>query len=118
MELLWRLFVAGVVVVGPTVLFLGLWHGLMRLRNGELVRRVCTRMDETPASVSVGASALKQPANDHARKRQAEGERTGGPVASSPSPSADRLVRCERCGRENVAHFDYCRECQVTIRGD
>jgi hypothetical protein len=40
LELAFRLAVAGFVIVAPTLLFLGLWRVLMRLRDGELVERV------------------------------------------------------------------------------
>ena len=106
MELLWRLFVAGVAIVGPTLLFLGLWHWLMRLRDGELVQRVCARMDETPAGVAVGAPALNREARSQVPERQ----------ASIPvSPGGTQLVQCDQCGHGNVPGYDFCRECQAAL---
>lgn len=49
-----RLLVAGVVMLGPTVLFLGLWRFLTWLRDDALVDRLAARGLETepqPAAV-------------------------------------------------------------------
>lgn len=40
MNLLFRVLVGAFVCVAPSLLFLGLWHGLQRMQDGELVERV------------------------------------------------------------------------------
>jgi hypothetical protein len=40
MNLAVRVLVAAFLCVAPSLLFLGLWHGLQRMQDGELVERV------------------------------------------------------------------------------
>ena len=40
MNLFFRVLVGAFVCVAPSLLFLGLWHGLRRLPDGEFVERV------------------------------------------------------------------------------
>lgn len=40
MNLLFRVLVGAFVCVAPSMLFLGLWHGLQRMQDGEFVERV------------------------------------------------------------------------------
>ena len=56
MSTLFRLLVAAFVCVAPTALFLGLWHGLQRLQNGELVERVATNQGATVEDLVPGAN--------------------------------------------------------------
>lgn len=95
----WRVAVAVLVVVTPTLLFLGLWHGLMRMRDGELVQRVQARVEEQ--SATAGGAA---------------GSPSGSPAAPVPAGRA-RLVRCSSCGERNFVAFDYCRECLAALPG-
>ena len=87
-ELAFRLAAAVVLVLSPTLLFLGFWRLLMRMRNGELVRRV-VRDDRVAEEWSAGRF-VRPPA--------------AGAVI--PSEAADRCSRCgaavgdgSRCGR-------------------
>jgi hypothetical protein len=82
-ELAVRLGVATVAVVGPTLLFLGLWRLLLWLRDDELVKALAERgvveaPDPSPVDVLAGAS--------------------GG-------------SECGNCGTVNVRGADVCREC-------
>ncbi|WP_435076494.1 hypothetical protein [Halococcus sp. AFM35] len=40
MNLVFRVLVGAFVCVAPSLLFLGLWHGLQRMQDGEFVERV------------------------------------------------------------------------------
>ena len=40
MNLLFRVLVGAFVCIAPSLLFLGLWHGLQRMQDGEFVERV------------------------------------------------------------------------------
>lgn len=40
MNLFFRVLVGAFVCVAPSLLFLGLWHGLRRMQDGEFVERV------------------------------------------------------------------------------
>ena len=56
MSTLFRLLVAAFVCVAPTALFLGLWHGLQRMQNGELVERVATNQGVAVEDLVPGAN--------------------------------------------------------------
>ncbi|PSQ65473.1 MAG: hypothetical protein BRD24_06865, partial [Halobacteriales archaeon SW_9_67_24] len=47
MNLLFRVLVGVFVCIAPTMLFLGLWHGLQRMQDGELVERVASHHGAT-----------------------------------------------------------------------
>jgi len=91
-ELLWRLSITAIVVAAPTVLFLLLWRGLMRLRDGEFVQQVLANMEEQPAGTG-GADAVQ------------------GLQWTTPTHEEDGAVTCRQCGTANAAGYDYCGEC-------
>jgi hypothetical protein len=47
MNLLLRVLVGAFVCVAPSLLFLGLWHGLQRMQNGEFVERIADNHETT-----------------------------------------------------------------------
>jgi hypothetical protein len=55
MDVLFRVLVAAFVCVAPTVLFLGLWRGLKRMQNDELVERIADRQGITVEDLLPGA---------------------------------------------------------------
>ncbi|PSQ09540.1 hypothetical protein BRC95_00880 [Halobacteriales archaeon QS_5_68_33] len=82
-ELAVRLGVATVAVVGPTLLFLGLWRLLLWLRDDELVKALAERgVVEAPAPSPVDVLA-----------------------------GASGGSECGTCGTVNVRGADVCREC-------
>jgi len=85
LELAFRLGVAGVVVVGPTLLYLGLWRFLVWLRDDELIEVLAERgviEDPQPSAADVLAGAGG----------------SGGPT-------------CEHCGTTNLPGAPVCRSC-------
>lgn len=86
-ELVFRLGSTAVLVVLPTILFLGLWRGLMALRDDVLVDRLGRRRDvaprPSPADVIPGLSAPDE----------------------MPSP-------CDRCGRLFRGERSRCENCR------
>ncbi len=86
-ELAYRLLVTGGTIVGPTILFLGLWRFLGWLRDDELVklladRGVVERPKLTPADVMD-----TMPGDDGA------------------------TTRCDTCGATNTTGAPVCRDC-------
>jgi len=103
----WRLALrlVGVVLlmVAPAALFLGLWRGLLRLRDEELVRQVNERMDPPLAPSSSDRSPSPTGASPP-------------PEARAPRPGDDgEVVGCGRCGAPNRPTYDYCRECLAAL---
>ena len=98
-ELALRVAAGLFVVVAPTLLFLGLWNGLMRLRDDDLVERV-RRMDgrenTSPPTSGVAASA----------------------VAAIGDEDGSETAVCDSCGTANVAGMDYCHECLGSLAGE
>ncbi|PSP84418.1 zinc ribbon domain-containing protein [Halobacteriales archaeon QS_6_64_34] len=83
-ELAARVLAGLFVIVTPTLLFLGLWHGLQSMRDDALVQRVQQR-------VETGDEAA---------------------LSLSPTPSPDSPVRtCPNCGTTNRDDVGYCRQC-------
>lgn len=93
LELALRVAAGLFVVVAPTLLFLGLWRGLMRLRDEDLIERM-RRME--------GTASPSPP--------------TSGVVSAVLPDESDRpAVVCEACGTPNPAGMTYCHECLGTL---
>lgn len=97
MELAFRLLVAAFVVVAPSALFVGLWHGLHALRDDRLVARM----------------------EEHTR----ESERRSTPTPASLLPVGDgspaarhSTVPCDSCGTPNPDGVTFCHECLSKLR--
>ncbi|PSQ49279.1 hypothetical protein BRD19_04445 [Halobacteriales archaeon SW_7_65_23] len=85
--LTFRLLVAAGCILGPTVLFLGFWRLLGRLREGDLVARLADRGVARQPDVSMGDVL------------ETVTDASGGPR------------RCERCGVRNRTGASACRRC-------
>jgi hypothetical protein len=87
MEVLFRLAVAGFVVLAPSALFLGLWHGLHRLRDDTLVEQLLEETDE---------------------------EETQNRFVLTPTAQRSRSrssVACRSCGTPNPPGVRFCHDC-------
>ncbi|TKX50187.1 hypothetical protein EXE49_08480 [Halorubrum sp. ASP121] len=88
----WRLAVAVVAIAGPTVLYLGLWRLLERLRDDALIERLVAR----------GAVDRPRPA--------------AADVLAAAMSGVDGR-RCPACGTVAVAGEAECRGCRRPIEG-
>jgi hypothetical protein len=96
LELVFRVFVAGVVIVAPTLLFLGLWRGLMALRNDDLMNRAMNGEFGPVPDSPITAAMLG----------------FGGASESRPTSSTHRgQIRCRNCDTVNPDYADYCGNC-------
>lgn len=96
LELAFRLGTAAFVIVAPTLMFLGLWHLLLRMRNGELVERVMA--DERVAEEWSG--------EDFATPLPVTG--AGGTAAASGNA-------CPNCGASNASAARFCGNCLTRL---
>jgi len=84
LELAARVLAGLFVIVTPTLLFLGLWHGLQSMRDDALVQRVQQRVETSDEAA----------------------------LSLSPTPSPDSPVQtCPNCGTTNRDDVGYCRQC-------
>ncbi|WP_224268585.1 DUF7577 domain-containing protein [Haloprofundus salinisoli] len=88
MELLFRMLVAGFVIVAPSALFLGLWHGLHKLRDDRLVERL---LDETDEEFGRSGQFVLTPTARRSRRSGA--------------------VACRACGTPNPRGVRFCHDC-------
>ena len=99
MHIAFRLLVAAVVIVAPSLLFLGLWRGLMRLRDDDLIDRL---PDEepvgSPLDTDLGRGLLG--------------------LQGSVGEQQDEAVVCDACGARNVEHARYCGHCLKRLDGE
>lgn len=99
MDLVFRLLVALLVIVAPTVLFLGLMRGLEKLRDDALLLRL-TESDDAPRDVSTAAARAldKRPVRADGRSRN------------------DDAAACSSCGESNMLGARYCQGCLGELR--
>jgi hypothetical protein len=96
MDVWMRVVAAAVLAVAPSILFVGLWRGLMRLRDDDLVERVSGEWGETEPYV--GPSIVP-------RSLVPEGR-------PDPDVSAGAdFAPCDECGAPNARAATYCHEC-------
>lgn len=92
MEVWQRVAMAAALVVAPALLFVGLWRGLMRLRDDELV----DRMNDEWREPYVGPSIVP---------------RNAVPGGGRETATRMDLVTCDECGAPNAEEARYCHEC-------
>ena len=90
-ELAFRVGVAVVVILAPTVMFLGFWRLLMRMRNGELVERVMQ--------------------DDRVADEWSTGEFAQPTVLDVLQPTGASGGQCPHCGATNPEEAAYCADC-------
>lgn len=90
--LVYRLFVAAVAVLGPTVLFLGFWRGLQLLKDDTLVERLARRgVVEQPKPAPVD-------------------------VLESVSGGDNIYTQCPECGTQNPHTATHCIRCARSLQ--
>ncbi|GAA0245496.1 hypothetical protein [Haladaptatus pallidirubidus] len=99
-ETIFRVLVAGVLTVAPTLLFLGLWRGLMALRDDDLVNRTMNG-EFGPVPNSLLRSGL--PGSSKIGRDPTTANRAG------------TSLRCRICDAENPRYADYCGNCLKKI---
>ncbi len=96
LETAFRVFVGGVVIVAPTLLFLALWRGLMALRDDDLVNRTMNGdfgpIPESPITAAMFGFGGSQPSR-------------------TANSTHGKQVRCGQCGAVNPEYADYCGNC-------
>ncbi|PSP22597.1 hypothetical protein BRC61_04565 [Halobacteriales archaeon QH_10_65_19] len=90
-ELAFRLFVAGVSVLGPTVLYFGLCRFLEWLRDDELVEHLAAQ------------GVIEHP------------EMTTEEVLEKVADTGSAPRRCTRCGARNASGASACRNCSTSL---
>ncbi|WP_227377276.1 zinc ribbon domain-containing protein [Haladaptatus halobius] len=101
-ETIFRVLVGGVLAVAPTLLFLGLWRGLMALRDDDLVNRTMSGEFGTIPDSPISAMMFGRNA-----------------VGREPTPmSGARVerVRCSSCEEPNASYAEFCRNCLEKLR--
>lgn len=99
MELAFRLLIALFVVLAPTVLFLGLWHGLHALRDDRLIERM-EQMQAQSGDSNQNEQAALHPAT----------VLTGGETGTAKQRQPNH-VDCGTCGTPNPHEVTFCHEC-------
>lgn len=105
-----RLLVAGVCVVAPTLLFVGLWRGLVRMRDDDLVDRV---LNANGGGFDVDPVRAMPPALAPVGSGQEEsvpGSGEGGDVGSALGSAGPGI--CRSCGTVTAAGVEYCERCR------
>jgi len=91
LELAARMVAVLIIIVTPSLLFLGLWHGLMAMRDDELVQRVQERAEAS--------------------------DEIGMPLSIVPQTDSS-TVACPNCGTGNRSGVAYCKQCLSPLPGD
>lgn len=99
-ELAWRLFVAGFVIVAPTLMFLGMIRLLERIRDDALIEQMLSEEERRDFHDSQSLTTLVD-------------ELTGD---ADVGGSAD-TVNCPSCGATNLAEATFCAECLSRLSG-
>ena len=107
MNLALRLLIACLVIVAPTVLFLGLMRGLEKLRDDALLLALAER-DDAPQDVSNAAAEALDRGPIRADGR---GSEAAADAASATTAPAVEAFTCSTCGASNMTGAKYCGQC-------
>lgn len=91
LELAARMIAVLIIIITPSLLFLGLWRGLMAMRDDELVQRVQERA-EASDEMGMALSAIPQPDSS--------------------------TIACPNCGTGNRSGVARCKQCLSPLPGD
>ena len=72
MKVAYRVLVGAFLCIAPSLLFLGFWHGLQRMQEGELVARVADRQGAAVEDLVPGANPYRSGEPDLADRRALE----------------------------------------------
>jgi len=88
------LAIAIAISLAPSLMFLGLWHGLMYLRDDDLIEQAREM--------------------EHRRPQYAPGS---APISTTPvsGSGSDATVVCQRCSTHNATGVTYCRNCLAEL---
>lgn len=101
MEIVFRLFLAGFVILAPSALFVLFVKGLDRLRDDQLVDQILDQLDEQGGQTAGPGSVL-----------------TGGMAPGRPSTSFEGTGDpCPNCGLPNPDVARYCGNCLTKLSG-
>jgi hypothetical protein len=92
MEAWQKVAMAAGLSVAPSLLFIGLWRGLMRLRDDELVERMNDDWEEPYVGPTIVPRSIV-------------------PRSEQETPTRVDFVPCGECGAPNAEGSRYCHEC-------
>lgn len=101
-ETVFRVLVGMVLTVAPTILFLGLWRGLVALRNDDLVNRTMSGEFGTIPNPPISAIMF--------------GSNAIGREPTPMSGARAEQVRCPSCEESNTNYAEFCRNCLEKLR--
>lgn len=105
-EVYFRLAVGAFVIVGPSALFIGLWRGLMALRDDRLIERMLDEAPEPYRGPEWRPAAFLGAAVGSARDR---GSSAGDPSArNTSSHDASRCPYCDTALADSLSRCSYC----------
>lgn len=87
----------------PSLLFLGLWHGLLRMQRSSLLLRTSTRAGYADTSPAVTWTDVIDAYADPQRSLFAP--------PSESRPSTTREGQCGICAAENDSFASFCHNC-------
>jgi hypothetical protein len=89
-----------VMVVTPTLMFIGFYRGLLAMRDDDLINQLMMHENVSPPKNRTMAKAMGlEQYYEGTRERRPEPELAPGDV------------RCRHCGASNPDHVDYCATC-------
>jgi hypothetical protein len=100
MEIVFRLAVATLVIVMPSVLFVGFYRGMLMLRDDRLIERVYDGHRRRTG----GSLAPEQFVPDRV-----------APERGTPDLPGQEGVPCPDCGTPNPSDVTYCQGCLVKL---
>ncbi|WP_227356794.1 zinc ribbon domain-containing protein [Haladaptatus salinisoli] len=101
-ETIFRVLVGGVLSVAPTILFLGLWRGLMALRDDDLINRTMSGEFGTIPESPISAMMF--------------GRNAAGRESAPANVARIERVRCPSCAEPNTSYAAFCRNCLEKLR--
>lgn len=96
-----EMLLASVMVLTPTIMFIGFYRGLLAMRDEDLISQLMLHENVQPPENRTIAKAM-------GLEQYYEGHRERAGEHAEPTPGT---VRCRHCAAATPDHVDFCATC-------
>jgi hypothetical protein len=106
-----RLILTLLLCLVPTLALFGLFRGLERIRDDDLITEWAANSDEEVSEVDLAAVLAGTADSGESDARSPSESPRASNRSASPDSTEEQAVHCRRCGAANPEGVTFCAEC-------